>query len=166
MTVIAATGHRPDKLGGHTNMARLALGGLATEYLNRVRPSRMIVGMALGWDQAVAGACVALDIPFVAAVPFEGQESRWPPEAQKLYRWLLTMAEDVEVVSAFPGARAMQFRNEWMVDQAEAVVALHDGSWGGTFNCVEYARKRGVPVENLWARWSLPDDVRALLGAG
>lgn len=164
MTVIAATGHRPDKLGGHTNQVRLALGGLATEYLARERPDRVIVGMALGWDQAVAAASTILSIPFIAAVPFEGMEGRWPSEAQERYRWLLSMAERVEIISPHPGARAYQARNEWMVDRATKMVALHDGSWGGTFNCVEYARKRRVPIDNLWLRWSLPADIRELLG--
>lgn len=162
--VIAATGHRlGDKLGGHSNQVRLALGGLAVEYLDRTRPSKVISGMATGWDQAVAGACIVLGIPFIAAIPFEGQERRWPDEAQALYRWTLEQSEHVEIVSPFPGVRAMQIRNEWMVDRATRMVALHDGSWGGTFNCVEYAGKRRVPVDNLWARWTLPADVRELL---
>lgn len=164
MTTIAATGHRPHKLGGHTNQVRLALGGLATEYLARTRPAKVISGMALGWDQAVAGACIALGIPLIAAVPFEGQECRWPQEAQERYRWILGEAERVVVVCSGPGGRAMQIRNEWMVDNTDRIVALWDGSWGGTFNCIQYAEKRGVPVENLWLRWSLPADVRELLG--
>lgn len=164
MTVIAATGHRPEKLGGYGNQVPLALGGLATEYLAARRPSKVISGMALGWDQAVAAAALALDIPFIAAVPFEGQEAGWPTESQERYRWLLGEAERVEIVCSHPGPRAFQIRNEWMVDNAGRMVALHDGSWGGTFNCLEYARKRGVPVDNLWDRWTLPADVRELLG--
>jgi uncharacterized phage-like protein YoqJ len=60
--------------------------------------------------------------------------------------------------------RAMQRRNEWMVDRADKLVALWDGSWGGTFNCIEYARKKGVPFDNLWARWSTDDAFADLLG--
>lgn len=170
MTIVAATGHRPSKLGGYDHKTALALGGLATEYLTLSRPEKVISGMALGWDQAVAGAAVALDIPFIAAVPFEGQESRWPFESQELYQYLLTMAERVHVVSELEhgssgeAAAAMQRRNEWMVDEADRVVALWDGSWGGTFNCVRYAEKRGVPIDNLWRRWSMPKDLRELLG--
>lgn len=54
--------------------------------------------------------------------------------------------------------------NEWMVDRAGRIAALWDGSWGGTFNCLNYARRRGVPIDNLWDRWTLPADVRELLG--
>lgn len=168
MTVIAATGHRPPKLGGYGPQVGLALGGLATEYLSREQPDEVISGMALGWDQAVAAACVALDIPFTAAVPFEGQDSLWPAESRARYRRLLACAKHVEIVT--PGEvmgraadRAMQVRNEWMVDRAHRMVALWDGSWGGTFNCIAYARQRDVPIDNLWARWTLPEDLRELL---
>lgn len=167
--VVAFTGHRPDKLGGYGNQTRLALGGLATEYLAQLRPAKAIVGMALGWDQAGAAACIALDIPFIAAVPFDGQEARWPAEAQARYRRLLAAAEHVEIVTQEPCYSdhlvnvAMQRRNEWMVDRATRLAALWDGSWGGTFNCIQYARRRGVPIDNQWRRWSLPEEVRALL---
>lgn len=165
MTIIAATGHRPEKLGGHDNKTRLALGGLATEYLAQNAPSKVISGMALGWDQAVAGACIALGIPFIAAVPFAGQERRWPEDAQARYRRLLEQAADViYVVEGLATISAMQRRNEWMVDNCDRIVALWDGSWGGTFNCVRYAEKQRRPIDNLWNRWALPEDLRELLG--
>lgn len=167
--IAAATGHRPEKLGGYDNRTSLALGGLATEWLAfNLDVEEMIVGMALGWDQAVAGACVATGVPFIAAVPFEGQSSTWPAEARAKYDRLLAQAKEIVIVT--PGelfgrqiAAAMQRRNEWMVDRAKKVVALWDGSWGGTHNCIMYANKIGVPVENLWPRWSQPEDMRALL---
>lgn len=169
--IIAATGHRlGPKLGGYDGKTRLALGGLATEYLSRERPDKVISGMALGWDQAVAAACVALGIPFIAAVPFEGQEGRWPTEARERYARLLDCAVRVEIIldlqygSTSEINKAMQARNEWMVDRADKMVALWDGSWGGTFNCVRYAEAKNVPIDNLWNRWSLPEDVRDLIG--
>ncbi len=122
--------------------------------------------MALGWDQAVAAAAVAYNVPFIAAVPFEGQEGFWPQEAQVRYRRLIALAEHVEIVCEKQGPfkKSFQIRNEWMVDRADKMVALWDGSWGGTFNCVRYAEKKGVPIDNLWDRWTLPEDVRELLG--
>lgn len=162
--IIAATGHRPEKLGGYTNHVRLALGGLATEYLSGAAPTKVISGMALGWDQAVTAAALALGIPVTAAIPFEGQESRWPPEAQARYRRLLAACSDVVVVSEIASVRAMQLRNEWMVDHAHKMVALWDGSFGGTHNCIVYARKWGRPIDNLWSRWSMDADLRDLLG--
>lgn len=167
--IVAGTGHRPDKLGGYTNQTRLALGGLATEYLVRVWPEKVISGMALGWDQALAAAAMSMNIPVIAAIPFEGQESRWPAESQALYRKLLGWCDEVEIISPHYSPKAMQDRNEWMVDQLvgpdDRLAALWNGSWGGTHNCITYARKHLRPdqIYNLWLRWSVPQDMRELL---
>lgn len=162
--IVAATGHRPDKLGGYDDMTRRALGALAVEWLHYNRPAKVISGMALGWDQAVAAACVVLEIPFIAAVPFEGQERKWPPLAQRRYRRLLEQAAEVVVVCELYGPKTMQIRNEWMVDRADLMLALWNGTFGGTHNCLEYARKKGVEFKNLWSRWSLTEEERALIG--
>jgi len=165
MTVLAATGHRPDKLeGGYSLVTRRALGAVAVQHLHYNRPDKVISGMALGWDQAVAGACVTLGIPFIAAVPFEGQESRWPAESQERYFRLLGHAESVEYVSQYASAHSMDLRNRWMVDRAGAMLALWNGDLvGGTANCIRYAESRRVPVVNLWAKW-IGDPLADVLG--
>jgi hypothetical protein len=80
--------------------------------------------MALGWDQAFAQACVDLEIPFVAAVPFHGQEKRWPRESQKYYNDLLVQSKRIHYITEFDDkgevpfwkvAKALQDRNAWMV---------------------------------------------------
>lgn len=110
--------------------------------------------MALGWDQALADAAIKLGIPFEAAVPFEGQESKWPVDSQRYYRRLLTRAEEVHIVSSGGfSVPKMQLRNEYMVDRADLVLALWNGSRSGTENAVIYARKVGKPVINLWSSW-------------
>src|SRR3546814_16271306 len=60
------------------------------------------------------------------------------------------------VVVGGPGGYAawkLQKRNEWMVDHADELVALWDGSRSGTGNCVAYANTSGKPVVNLWPSW-------------
>lgn len=159
--ILAATGHRPEKLGGYAERTRWRLIMLAVDYISDANPDRIICGMALGWDQAVAEAAVECGIPFVAAVPFRGQEHKWPLARQRHYDRLLSAAETVEVISPYADSTPYQHRNEWMVDRASKIVALWDGSWGGTFNCVRYAEKRRVPVDNLWSRWD--SDLREML---
>lgn len=160
----AATGHRPDRLGGYDLKTRRALGALAVEYLHESNPSEMIVGMAQGWDQAVAAACVVLGIPFIAAVPFKEQASKWPAEAQVRWQRLLDHAAHVEIISDHPSAHALDLRNRWMVDRAGEMIALWDGGLtGGTANCIRYAEQQGVPFTNLWSRWVFGQDQFALL---
>jgi len=138
---IAITGHRPDKLGGYNNNS---IEELVKDHIKDLfyllKPTFIWSGMALGVDQWAAELAIKLSIPFKAAVPFEGQESRWPLKSQEKYRELLKCSQEIIVVS--PGGYApwkMQKRNEYMVDRADVVVAVWDGSSGGTKNCVEYA---------------------------
>ena len=44
----------------------------------------------------------------------------------------------------------MQMRNRHMVDQADLLLSVWDGSPGGTGSTVAYARRQGVPVRAVW----------------
>ena len=104
--------------------------------------------MALGIDQLAAEVASKNGIPFVAVIPFEGQETRWPTVARARYKELLDIADEQIVVS--PGGYAawkMQRRNEWMVDHSQHTVAVWNGTPGGTANCVQYALKHR---EAIW----------------
>lgn len=153
--IIAATGHRPDKLGGYSAFVSGKLYKLAREYLALSDADEVISGMALGWDTAIAQAALDLGLTLTAAIPFEGQERLWPNEAQKHYRFLVARATYVRTIS--PGGYApekMQKRNVWMVRSADRMLALWNGSPGGTANCLRYAQERGVPFDNLWAEFT------------
>lgn len=153
---ISFTGHRPEKLGGYAPASALKLRLFARQFLeaHQAHISKVYSGMALGWDQAVAAACVDLKIPFVAAVPFAGQESAWPQSSQAQFRRFLVEASEVVVVcTGGYAAWKMQTRNEFIVDNSRLVVALWDGSSGGTTNCVSYAETQKKLVKNLWNSW-------------
>lgn len=153
-TILGVTGHRPPKLGGYSAEAQGLLFLFAMGWLESSRPDHLISGIALGWDAATAEACVALNIPFTAAVPFDGQESRWPQASILVYRRLLQSADKVVCVNPGPYAPwKMQARNEWVVDQSARMAAIWDGTKGGTANCVAYIEKQQKPWENLWPKW-------------
>lgn len=141
---VAATGHRPEKIGGYDYYApqRVWLRNRMKSELIDIMPEYTISGMALGIDQDFAQVSVELAIPFIAALPFAGQESQWPKSSQNYYNWLLKQAAEIVVVSG--GGYApykMQVRNQWMVDNCELLFAFWDGSDGGTGNCVKYAQR-------------------------
>lgn len=148
-----ATGHRPDKLGGYDPRVQAKVEDFAAWYLRQHRPALFVSGMAQGWDQACAQACVDLGIPWEAAVPFPGQESKWPRDSQERYRTLLSRATKVIEVSPRYSVKAMMERNKYMVRRASGVIALWDGSLGGTCNCVQFATALDVPIVNLWQWW-------------
>ena len=95
-------------------------------------------------------------IPFTAAVPFYGQESMWPESSQEEYNKLLKVAKDVVYICDKGYAPwKMQIRNEWMVDHCDTVLALWNGTDGGTANCIRYAQKKNKPIINLWDHWNV-----------
>lgn len=74
--------------------------------------------------------------------------------SQAAFGFLMQRAAQVVIVSSGGyGVEKMQVRNEWMVDHCDLLVALWDGSSGGTGNCVRYARRVGRPTVNLWPGW-------------
>lgn len=151
-SMYAATGHRPPKLGGYDATTWKVLVAFAETVLTAQENIHCIYcGMALGWDLAVAQAAINLGISFVAAIPFRGHSSKWPPRAIEQYYRIAEKAYETFIVS--DGAYApwkMQKRNQFMVDRVTKVLALWDGSPGGTANCVAYAQKKKVEIENLW----------------
>lgn len=152
--IVAATGHRPQKVGGYSAKADQRRRDLAYAWLAEHRPERVIVGMALGWDTAVAEAAHNLAIPFVAAVPFKGQGRTWPWAAQGTYRALLAVAANIVYISETFTVDAMHRRNMYMVNHCDQILALWDGHKdGGTAGCIRYAKRMGVPVVNLWDRY-------------
>lgn len=158
MKIYAATGHRPDKLGGYGSLAESRLRRLAKTFLLEDRPDRVIGGMALGWDMAWIEAAIGLGIPCTAAVPFLGQELQWPRQSQVRYQGILEQCDEVFIVSqGIYSPYKMQLRNEWMVDESTKLVSLWNGSSGGTANCVQYAEEVGRECVNLWERFQSPE---------
>lgn len=155
--VVAGTGHRPQKLQSSWSqyesltLPRLTL--LAEKALLREKPVLVISGMALGWDTAIAQAAINLEIPLVAAVPCLNHALKWNEVQQATWQRIIDKAIAVHCPNVPYTPAAMQIRNEWMCDRANRILALWDGSSGGTANCLKYAKKKGVEIKNLWTSW-------------
>lgn len=150
--IVAGTGHRSKKLLSYTKNLDSVLLKLALDYFNEQKEiTRIISGMALGWDQAIAKAGIEIGIPVIGAVPFTGQESVWPDFCKKDYYRILDHCQEVIIISEGSYSSAKyQIRNEWMVDHCNFVLALWDGSGGGTGNCIDYCKKVRIPYINMW----------------
>lgn len=147
--IVAFTGHRPAKLGGYkipNPIYKFVYKQIEATLLS-LKPDKVISGMALGVDQWAAVIAYRNSIPFLAAIPFEGQESAWPAESQRAFNLLRNAASEEVIVS--PGGYAaykMQVRNEWMVDHCDKLIAIWDGTPGGTGNCVNYAKSQNKEI--------------------
>jgi uncharacterized phage-like protein YoqJ len=145
--VIAAfTGHRSERLGNRVNEVYSAI----QAFMQNESPSTVISGMAGGVDQLAAGWARALRIPWIAAVPFPDQASRWPEKHREIYLKLLEDAKLVEVISESYSRDVYEKRDRWMVDNCDLLVAVWDGvEKGGTWNTIRYARQVGRVVRYL-----------------
>lgn len=154
MSVVTITGHRPNKLYGYDLRATgyAILRSFIKKRLTEFHCTELYTGMALGVDQLAALAILdlrdeGLCIKLHAAVPCRGHSSRWPKTSRDLYDAILSKCDTVTLVTDAPySAPLMQRRNAWMADRADLILAVWDGSPGGTKNCVDYARKTGKPV--------------------
>jgi uncharacterized phage-like protein YoqJ len=153
------TGHRPDKLGGYIGAKALTIQhNLQDKIKDIIRRAyakgfdTFISGGALGVDQFAATAVMELEeeglpIKLIIARPFPSQACKWPEKSQKWFNVLCQSADEVIDVSPDPYEPAkMQTRNIWMVDHADAVVAVWNGGRGGTANCIEYAQSKFRPI--------------------
>jgi uncharacterized phage-like protein YoqJ len=147
--IIGFSGHRPSKIGGFElpNPTYIYICQQLEKRLLELKPEKTVSGMAIGFDQYAANICIKLGIPFIASVPFLGQETRWPQKSQETYRKLLAKAAEVIIVSEGGyAAWKMQTRNQHIVDISDLLIACFDGTTGGTFNCVQYAKQQGKEV--------------------
>ena len=152
--IISVTGHRPDKLYGY-DLSDKRWQELKNQIKNTLKSNNCteaITGMALGVDTIFALAVLELkdegyDISLHCAIPCQGHSSKWPSKSKKQYDEILKKADKVVLVSDEPYKPwLMQKRNQYMVDLSEKVIAVFDGTKGGTKNCVDYAKKKNKDI--------------------
>ena len=151
---ICVTGHRPNKMYGYdiSNEKWNNLKENFKKILIENKCDEAITGMALGVDTVFALAVLELkeegyDIKLHCAIPCKNHSCKWIDESVKLYNDILSKANTVHTVSDEEYKPwLMQKRNEYMVDLAEKVIAVWDGSSGGTCNCVKYAEKKNKEI--------------------
>lgn len=142
--ILGVTGHRQI-----INYDKLYLS--ITDTLKEFNPEYTISGAAIGFDQLFAVICIRLSIPFIAAVPFEGQECKWPEHIQKQYHKILNKAKEVVIVSEGGFTKEkFQIRNEWIVNNSDEILAYWNGKNSGTGNCINYAEKLSKRITNIF----------------
>lgn len=154
--ILGTTGHRQLEHPAE-KLVEVAIG-----FLTKLQPSCVITGMALGWDTLMAEVCFHIGIPFIAAIPFVGQESKWSMEQQKTYRNLLEFAQEVKIVSEGRYATWKLFRrNEWIVEQSDVFVGYVNpeklvAGISGSSDCYHRALQRlgQGRVRNCWLQAS------------
>ena len=150
---ICVTGHRPNKLYGY-NLSDIRWQKLKEQFktiLVENDCTEAITGMALGVDTVFALAVLELksdgyDIKLHCAIPCKNHSCKWIKESVDQYNNILEKADIVKLVSDEEYKPwLMQKRNEYMVNlltsDNDFLIALWDGTPGGTANCIRYAKK-------------------------
>lgn len=115
-----------------------------------------ISGMAAGFDMAAAQAVLRLrrshpDVRLVCAIPFRGQAARFAPADAERYDALCRAADVAIYLCEEYDAGCYRRRNDFLVDESSYMVAYYDSSLrGGTCYTVKRARRKGLPVENIY----------------
>lgn len=111
-----------------------------------------LTGMALGAD--IWGAELVLrfkkdypDVRLIAVLPCETQANRWSVEQRERYFNILAECDDMVYISRHYTNDCMFKRNRWLIDHANFVLAVYNGSSkGGTAYTVQYARSKHLAV--------------------
>ena len=151
------TGHRPGKLpwGADERDPRcLALKQSISRELERLylRGWRhFISGMAQGADLYFAEAALALkekypDLTVEGAVPCPTQADRWPEEERRRWRRALDACDLETLVQQNYDRFCMHRRDRYMVDRSSAILAVFDGTPGGTMYTLNYAMKERLDI--------------------
>lgn len=159
MKTTCFTGHRPNKLKGYNpkdNSEMLfKLRDIIVDHIENKNVETFISGMALGIDMWAARIVLKLkekhpNIKLICAIPCNNHSGKWIEESKREWKEICDKADKVHYVSEENYTSwCMQKRNEYMVDSSDYIIAVWDGSKGGTGNCVNYAIKKDVSITVL-----------------
>lgn len=154
------TGHRAEKLPwqnderapGCLRLKTAIWDVLMSLYADGYR--HFICGMATGADIYFGEAVAALrdekpGVTLEAAIPFDGQEKRWPLFWQRRYGRLSETCDKLTVLHRTYTPTCMMDRNRYMVDASSLLIAAYSGAPGGTQATVRYALRQGRQVIEL-----------------
>lgn len=109
-------------------------------------------GMALGVDTDAVKVWIEMGLSVVAVIPFLGQEARWPKPSRTLYQELLRdWVVGTVYVSKVPpkddaeAKRMMLARDEWLCCASDELIAVFDGTGGGTAHTFNYWQRLAGP---------------------
>lgn len=179
MITICFTGHRPDKLGGYdwnTLRNKKIMEKLKTTIIELINSKdenyfHFVCGGALGIDQMAFDIVQdikentlklsPINITIEVALPFLKQDIKWNDENRIKWRQQLTASGKVTRVDKLEDYKIngyeddiyypakMQKRNEYMVDKSDIVIAVWNGTKGGTANCINYAKKHRKEIISI-----------------
>lgn len=154
------TGHRPSKLPWGDDERDPRCMALKQDLMKKAESAYLkgyrhfICGMALGCDLYFCETVLELrekypDIRVEAAVPCAAQADGWSAENRARYKALLDRCDWETLVQHHYDPGCMLRRNRYMVDHSALIIAVYNGTPGGTQNTLAYAMRAGLETEIL-----------------
>lgn len=159
--VCGFTGHRPEKLpwGSYEEDPRCqALKTIIAREIEQAVSAGVDVfccGMARGCDLYFAETVLRIkaerpEIRLEAWLACPEQASLWQETDRIRWQSLLDRCDSVHIVEECYSDGCLLRRDKAMVDQADELISVWDGSSGGTGWTVRYAKRRGKMLRALW----------------
>lgn len=153
----AFTGHRENKLDPEWSEASptcMELKQKLYDAIDHVYQSGIyyfICGMAHGCDLYFAEAVLEFaydhpDVMLEAAIPYSGQAEHWRGSLRRRYKAVLDKSAKRTVLQQNYTRDCMMRRNRYMVDNASVLIAVYNGTPGGTRNTMLYAMRQGLEI--------------------
>lgn len=158
---VCFTGHRPQILKFLWNEEcemcknlKMQIKNTITELIEKENATHFISGMALGVDMICAEIVLELkktypQITLECAIPCETQAAKWTEKYRDRYFNTIIASDKETLLQTHYTADCMMKRNKYMVDKSDIVVAVWNGSKGGTANTVNYAKQSGKTIKQI-----------------
>lgn len=143
------TGHRNIPLDAQEQILHVLTGKI--EELIKEGVAVFINGGALGFDTLSALAVLGLknkypNIKLKIYAPHKNQSERWSEENKRIYNYILSRADEVEILASYNTPGCMHKRNRRMVDDSDCVISYVKKTTGGSYYTVKYALLKGKKV--------------------
>lgn len=150
---VSFTGHRPEKMPFFGEDDPLCV-GLKKRLRDQVArlvedgAEEFCTGMARGVDIWAAEIVLELksghpDLRLIAVIPCPEQADRWGSNEKARYQSILKQCDQTITTSPSYTKGCMLKRNKALVDMCDVLVAVFDGTRGGTMQTVNYAKSKG-----------------------
>ena len=144
------TGHRILPADFTTNRLKKGI-----EYLINQGVEIFITGGAIGFDTVCAQAVLEAkkkhpNIQLHIYVPCRNQDLKWNITQKITYQSILKKADHVDFNDRDYYDGCMLERNKKMANASAYCIAYYNGSRSGTGSAVNYAKKQGVTVYNIY----------------
>lgn len=168
--VCTFTGHRPQHLPFgflEYDPRCIALKKVLRSEITRLIEqgvTHFISGMAIGVDMYAAEIVIGLknvysNITLEGVLPCKSQAQKWSKSLQQRHAEILFQCDKHTCLQESYTPDCMQKRNQYIVNQADVILAVWDGRGGGTANTVKYALSQNKPVRVIHPQTLLVENV-------